>query len=239
MGMELRRRMEGRAHGRPFPVRRLAFVMDYTNLQVQTPIGIGVLDIRNAAAATIRGVEVESTSRLGRGVEAGGHVTWLDAIYDRYIAVAEQRLHRRRLGQPVEQRAGMGGTSLDRVDRNIGRSATTVDLSRVDGTVHGVLHAVQRQHPEAEPVWPARQSSRIWPSRSSMVGWRVCAKPHQHGLRHGDFRHAAHRIWRTSWTFASVRDRFHRTAVTPPRAPRFTYFFGGLNASFTCWLMSL
>ena len=36
-----------------------AFVMDYTNLQVQTPIGIGVLDIRNAAAATIRGIEVE------------------------------------------------------------------------------------------------------------------------------------------------------------------------------------
>jgi hypothetical protein len=36
--------------------------MDYTNLQVHTPIGIGVLDIRNAAAATIRGVEVENTS---------------------------------------------------------------------------------------------------------------------------------------------------------------------------------
>jgi iron complex outermembrane receptor protein len=65
-----------------------AFVMDYTGLQVQTPIGIGVFDIRNAAAATIRGVEVETTSRLGRGVEAGGHVTWLDATYDRYIAVA-------------------------------------------------------------------------------------------------------------------------------------------------------
>ena len=42
-----------------------AFVMDYTNLQVQTPIGIGVFDIRNAAAATIRGVEVENTSRIG------------------------------------------------------------------------------------------------------------------------------------------------------------------------------
>ena len=64
-----------------------AFVMDYTNLQVQTPIGIGVLDIRNAAAATIRGVEVEQTSRIGRGLEAGGHVTWLDATYDRYVAV--------------------------------------------------------------------------------------------------------------------------------------------------------
>jgi iron complex outermembrane receptor protein len=65
-----------------------AFIMDYTNLQVQTPIGIGVFDIRNAAAATIHGVEVESTSRIGRGIEAGGHVTWLDATYDQYIAVS-------------------------------------------------------------------------------------------------------------------------------------------------------
>jgi iron complex outermembrane receptor protein len=65
-----------------------AFVMDYTDLQVQTPIGIGVFDIRNAAAATIRGVELEATSRLGRGIEAGGHVTWLDATYDGYIAVS-------------------------------------------------------------------------------------------------------------------------------------------------------
>ena len=65
-----------------------AFVMDYTDLQVQTTIAPGVVDIRNAAAATIRGVEVENRSRIGRGVEAGGHVTWLDATYDRYIAVA-------------------------------------------------------------------------------------------------------------------------------------------------------
>ena len=64
-----------------------AFVMDYTNLQVQTPIAIGVFDIRNAAAATIRGVEAEHTSRIGRGIAAGGHVTWLDASYDQYIAV--------------------------------------------------------------------------------------------------------------------------------------------------------
>ena len=65
-----------------------AFFMDYTDLQVQTPIAVGVFDIRNAAVATIRGVEVENTSRLGRGVQAGGHVAWLDATYDRYIAVA-------------------------------------------------------------------------------------------------------------------------------------------------------
>ena len=65
-----------------------AFFMDYTNLQVQTPITAGIIDIRNAAAATIRGVEVENTSRIGRGIAAGGHVTWLDATYDQYIAVA-------------------------------------------------------------------------------------------------------------------------------------------------------
>jgi iron complex outermembrane receptor protein len=65
-----------------------AFLMDYTDLQVQTPIEPGIFDIRNAAAATIRGVEVENTLRIGRGVEAGGHLTWLDATYDQYIAVA-------------------------------------------------------------------------------------------------------------------------------------------------------
>lgn len=64
------------------------FVMDYTNLQVQTPLGGGVFDIRNAAGATIKGVELEGTSRIGRGLEAGGHFTWLDAKYDQYIAVA-------------------------------------------------------------------------------------------------------------------------------------------------------
>jgi iron complex outermembrane recepter protein len=65
-----------------------AFVMDYTNLQVQTAIQPGVYDISNAATATIRGVEIENTIHLGRGVEAGGHVTWLDATYDHYVAVA-------------------------------------------------------------------------------------------------------------------------------------------------------
>jgi iron complex outermembrane receptor protein len=75
--------MNGRAR-----VNAAVFEMDYTNLQVQTPIGIGVFDIRNAAAATIRGVEVEGAARLGRGFDAGGHVTWLDATYDRYVAVA-------------------------------------------------------------------------------------------------------------------------------------------------------
>ena len=36
--------------------------------------GIAVLDIRNAAAATIRGIEAEGTSLIGRGLHAGGHL---------------------------------------------------------------------------------------------------------------------------------------------------------------------
>jgi iron complex outermembrane receptor protein len=75
--------MNGRAR-----MNAAAFEMDYTNLQVQAPVGIGVFDIRNAAAATIRGIEVEGAARIGRGFEAGGHLTWLDATYDRYVAVA-------------------------------------------------------------------------------------------------------------------------------------------------------
>jgi len=74
--------MNGRAR-----INVAAFQMDYTNLQVQTPIGIGVFDIRNSAAATIRGLELEPTSRIAGGLEAGGHIARLDATYDRYIAV--------------------------------------------------------------------------------------------------------------------------------------------------------
>jgi iron complex outermembrane receptor protein len=64
------------------------FDMEYTNLQVQAPVGIGVFDIRNAAAATIQGVEVEGAARLGGGFETGGHLSWLDATYGQYVAVA-------------------------------------------------------------------------------------------------------------------------------------------------------
>ena len=64
-----------------------AFYTDYTDLQVQTPIRPGVVEITNAAAATIRGVEVEGQAQPAPGWRMGGHVAWLDARYDRYTAV--------------------------------------------------------------------------------------------------------------------------------------------------------
>jgi iron complex outermembrane recepter protein len=63
------------------------FQTDYSDLQVQTAIRPGVIDISNAAAATIRGVELEGMARLTSKLHLGGHAAWLDAIYDRYVAV--------------------------------------------------------------------------------------------------------------------------------------------------------
>jgi iron complex outermembrane receptor protein len=64
-----------------------AFLADYSDLQVQTAISPGVIDISNAAEARIRGVELEGIARLTPTLNAGGHLAWLDAVYERYIAV--------------------------------------------------------------------------------------------------------------------------------------------------------
>jgi iron complex outermembrane receptor protein len=73
-------------HGRTV-VNVAAFHTDYTDLQVQTAIRPGVIDISNAASARIDGLEVESATRFAHGLQAGGHVAWLSSRYDRYIAV--------------------------------------------------------------------------------------------------------------------------------------------------------
>ena len=99
-----------------------AFLMDYTNLQVQTPIGLGVFDIRNAAAATIRGVELEHTSRIGRGLDAGGHVAWLDATYDHYVAVNNLNIAGDVSGNRLNNAPEWAGRLWIEWSGNIGRS---------------------------------------------------------------------------------------------------------------------
>jgi iron complex outermembrane recepter protein len=64
-----------------------AFHTDYTDLQVQFTIRPGVIDISNAAAASISGFEAEGSWQPARSLRAGGHLAWLDARYDRYTAV--------------------------------------------------------------------------------------------------------------------------------------------------------
>jgi iron complex outermembrane receptor protein len=63
------------------------FYSDYRDLQVQSFIRQGVPDISNAASASIKGVEVEVAAEARRGPRLSGHFAWLDARYDRFLAV--------------------------------------------------------------------------------------------------------------------------------------------------------
>ena len=192
-----------------------AFVMDYTNLQVQTPIGIGILDIRNAAAATIRGIEVENTSRIARGVEAGGHLTWLDATYDQYIAVAISGDTGDVAGNRLNNAPEWAGRLWIEWSGDIGRSRR-VSIS-ADATAQSTVFytpfndTIQRQTPYG--LLGARveygPNDRRW-----AVG-AYLAKPHGHGLRHGNIRDASDGVWWTSRPLASIRHRVHHKAVSP------------------------
>jgi iron complex outermembrane receptor protein len=77
------------------------FFTDYIDLQVQTPLTPGVIDIRNAATATIRGVELEAEVQPVPQWRMGGYAAWMDARYDRYAAV------------------GPGGISVDAAGRRL------------------------------------------------------------------------------------------------------------------------
>lgn len=66
-------------------VNTAVFSNDYRDLQVQSFLRPGVIDVSNAGSATIRGIEVEAAAASGRGVQLAGHFSWLDATYDRYL----------------------------------------------------------------------------------------------------------------------------------------------------------
>ena len=129
-----------------------AFVMDYTNLQVQTPIGIGVLDIRNAAAATIRGIEVEGTVN-DRPRHRGRGPSGLARRHLRPVHRGRRRrLHRRRLGQPAEQRPGVGRALWDPVDRRHRSTRIDCPISAESTAQSTVFYtpfndSIQRQNP--------------------------------------------------------------------------------------------
>jgi iron complex outermembrane receptor protein len=66
-------------------VNTAVFSNDYRDLQVQSFLRPGVIDVSNAGSATIRGIEVEAAAASERGVQLAGHFSWLDATYDRYL----------------------------------------------------------------------------------------------------------------------------------------------------------
>ena len=60
------------------------FHYDYTNLQVQSFLSPGVIDITNASDAKVDGVEIESLLRPVQGIQIGVNLAYLDAVYKNY-----------------------------------------------------------------------------------------------------------------------------------------------------------
>ena len=182
-----------------------AFVMDYTNLQVQTPIGIGVLDIRNAAAATIRGVEVErrheSAAASKPAATSPGSTPPTIATSRSTAEGVTGDVSGNRLNNAPEWagRLWIEWTGDIGHSRRLSISAESTAQSTVFYTPFN--DSIQRQSPYG--LLGARieygPGDRRW-----TVG-DVHPKPHEHGLRHRNLRDAAHGLCRTSWPLASVR----------------------------------
>ena len=127
------------------------FQTDYTDLQVSTGIRPGVVDVTNAAAATIRGVELESTAKIARDLKAGGHVAWMSAKYDQYIAVGTGGVTGNVAGHRLSNAPEWSARLWLEWKRELGRStslAVQAD-SRCQSTVFFTPFndAVQRQRP--------------------------------------------------------------------------------------------
>ena len=67
-------------------VNTAAFYSDYQDLQVQTLVQTGIFFV-STGAATIKGLEVETVAAAGRGLQVMGQFSWLDATFDRFLAV--------------------------------------------------------------------------------------------------------------------------------------------------------
>ncbi len=126
-----------------------AFHTDYTDLQVQTAIRPGVLDISNAASADIQGVEAEVATMFGATVEVGGYLAWLNATYDRYLATGAGGITSDAAGRRLNNAPEWSGRVWIDWTRRVGRSSS---LSlRADSTAKTTVYftpfndTVQRQ----------------------------------------------------------------------------------------------
>jgi iron complex outermembrane recepter protein len=69
-------------------VNTAVFSNHYQDLQVQSFVRPGVIDVSNAGSSTIRGVEGEVAADARHGLQLAGNVSWLDATYSRYTFTA-------------------------------------------------------------------------------------------------------------------------------------------------------
>jgi iron complex outermembrane recepter protein len=67
-------------------VNAALFYVDYRDLQIQSFVAPGFVDVSNAPA-TSKGIEVEGAVSPGRRFQFLGMMSWLDAVYGEYTAV--------------------------------------------------------------------------------------------------------------------------------------------------------
>ena len=100
------------------------FHTDYRDLQVQSFIRPGVPDISNAASAGINGVEVEAGATAAAGLRLSGHFSWLDATYDRFLAVLPGGTRRALEGNRLNNAPEWSGAGSAVYEFAMGRTGT-------------------------------------------------------------------------------------------------------------------
>jgi iron complex outermembrane receptor protein len=183
--------IKSRALGRRLLVTGAAYFTDYTDLQVQTPIRPGVIDTANAATATIRGLEVESRAQLARAWTTGGHLAWLDAHYDRYIAVGPTGSPEDVAGRRLSNAPEWSGSAWLEYARSIGRL----------GLLSGFLDVVRQSTVYFTPINDSVQRQGAY----HLVNANITVRPRRH--------------WSVGWYARNLTDTGYITgtsSVPPP-----------------------
>ena len=134
-------------------VNAAAFYSDYQDLQVQTLIQTGVFHV-STGSATIKGLEVETVAAAGRGLQVTGQFSWLDATFDRFLAVIPGTAYRGgRVWQSSDVCSRVGRQWLRRLPIRHRQSGYDVPPRRPVLAGAGILLGVQRVGRIARPLW--------------------------------------------------------------------------------------
>lgn len=126
------------------------FHTDYQNLQIQSIVRPGFLDITNAASAAITGIEIEADA-TSRALQVAGHVSWLDARYDRYLAAGPGSFTADAAGHRLNNApewSGGGSAVYEVATGGAGFASLRSDLAWQSR----VLHGFQRSRPDTRPI---------------------------------------------------------------------------------------
>ena len=130
---------------------------------------------------------------LGGSVQVGGHLAWLDAKYDQYLALGAGNVAVDVAGRRLNNTPAWSGRLWIDWTRAIG-GASSLSL-RADATGKTTVFFtpfnddVQRQR----PFGLLDLSAEFGPNTPALVRCGVCAEPHQRGLHHRCRRHASAR----------------------------------------------